>query len=141
MMVRVTPFLLAAVLAFPAAAQTVDPGQLPLAELQAQLAAGKQILVARSLAMTPAEEADFWPVFDELQRGLAELERRRGQARSSIGGGGRGAATGAETLVEADLDQAELFERAWDRLRGALPPEKLARYLDLERRIAASRFF
>ena len=140
-MFRVLPFLLAAVLALPAAAQSADPGQLPLAELKSQLAAGKQIVVARALDMTPAEEADFWPVFDELQRGLADLERRRGEARAAIAGGGGGAAAGAEALVEADLDQARLLERAWDRLRRALPPEKLARYLDLERRIAASRMF
>ncbi len=132
------PLLLAAALASPVTAQDADLATLPLPELKAQLASGKQVVVARQLALTPAEESDFWPVYDELQRGLADVAERRRAALAAIAanGGAEAVADAAEALVEADLDQAELTERAWDRLRDNLPPAKLARYLLLERRIA-----
>ena len=137
-MSRVFLLLLACALAAPALAQSTAPALPTLVELKAQLASGKQIVVARAMGLTPAEEADFWPVFDELQRGLAGVDARRREARAAIAAGGRAAANGVEDLVEADLEYAELLERAWQRLRGSLPPEKLARYLELERRIAAT---
>lgn len=132
------PFLLAAALAAPVAAQDPDLATLPLAELKTQLASGKQVVVARQLALTPAEESDFWPVYDELQRGLADVAERRRAALAAIAANrdAEAVADAAETLVEADIEQADLAERAWDRLRGNLPPAKLARYLLLERRIA-----
>jgi hypothetical protein len=94
------------------------------------------MLVARALALTPGEEADFWPVYDELQRSLADLAERRRNARAALAGDD--AADAVETLVEADLAHAEALERAWSRLRGNLPADKLQRYLDIERRAAAA---
>jgi hypothetical protein len=136
------PILLAAALLLPLAtpivAQDANLATLPLTELRTQLASGKQVVVSRQLGLTPAEESDFWPVYDELQRGLAAVaERRRASLATIAAGAGPGAVADAvERLVESDLEQAELSERAWDRLRRNLPPEKLARYVLLERRIA-----
>ena len=137
-MSRVFLLLLACALAAPALAQSTPPALPTLVELKAQLASGKQIVVSRALGLTSAEEADFWPAFDELQAGLAGVEAKRREARAAIAAGGRAAADGVESLVEADLEHAELLERAWLRLRVAVRPEKLARYLELERRIAAT---
>ena len=133
---RPTLLLLATLLLSPSVlAQSVSP--LPtVEELRDQNASAKQTLVARALSLTPGEEADFWPVYDDVQGGLADLAERRKEARAALGGGD--AADAIETLVETDIAQAEILERAWSRLRGNLPVEKLERYLDIERRAAAA---
>ena len=133
---RPTLLLLAALLLSPSVlAQSAAP--LPtVEELRGQSASAKQTLVARALGLTPGEEADFWPVYDEVQGGLAELAERRKDARAALGG--NDAADAIETLVETDIAQAEILERAWSRLRGNLPADKLERYLDIERRAAAA---
>lgn len=130
--------LLALVLATPAHAQAVDPNAVPLADLKAQLVAGKQSVVAHALGLTSEQETDFWPAYDALQAELGEITTKRREAKAAIAAGGDDAADGIEALVEADTAQARAYERAWSRLRGALPPATLARYLQLERRIAAT---
>ena len=128
--------LLPALLLLPTRADAQAPPLPTVEELRGQTVAGRQTLVARTLRLTPAEEADFWPVYDEVQNGLAAIAARRREARAALAG--EDAEDAVEALVEADVAQAELFERAWSRLRGKLPPDKLARYLDLERRAAAA---
>jgi Spy/CpxP family protein refolding chaperone len=134
---RLSLLLLAALLLpSPVFAQSAAP--LPsVAELQGQTPAGKQTLIARALALTPAEEADFWPVYDATQAALADIATRRREARAALAAGDD-ADDAVEALVEADLDFAETLEQAWSRLRGRLPAGKLARYLDIERRAAAA---
>lgn len=133
---RPTALLFAALLLSPSVfAQSAAP--LPtVEELRGQSASAKQTLVARALALTSGEEADFWPVYDEVQAGLAEIAERRREARADLAGGD--AADAVETLVDADVDEADVLQRAWSRLRGNLPVEKLQRYLDIERRAAAA---
>ena len=133
---RPTLLLLAALLLSPAVlAQSAAP--LPTVdELRGQSASGKQTLVARALALTSGEEADFWPVYDEVQASLADIAERRREARAALAGDD--AADAIETLVDADIDHAETLQRAWNRLRGNLPADKLERYLDIERRAAAA---
>ena len=78
--------LLSLGLSGPALAQaTGDGGQARMAELRAALAPGKQVFIARQMALTPAEEADFWPIYDEHQKGLADLTERR---RDNVAGPG-----------------------------------------------------
>lgn len=133
---RSTVLLLAALLlSSPVFAQSAAP--LPTVEqLRGQSASAKQMLVARALGLTPGEEADFWPVYDEVQRSLAEIAERRTRARAALAGAD--ADDAVETLVESDVALADVFERVWSRLRGKLPAAKLARYLDIERRAAAA---
>ena len=83
-MSRVFLLLLACALAAPALAQSTPPALPTLVELKAQLASGKQIVVSRALGLTSAEEADFWPAFDELQAGLAGVESKRREARAAM---------------------------------------------------------
>lgn len=134
---RLTCLLLAALLLpAPVLAQSAPP--LPsVAELKGQNASGKQMLIARALGLTSAEEADFWPVYDQTQAAIGEIGNRQRAARAALAAG-QDSDDALESLVEADADFADVLEQAWNRLRGRLPADKLARYLDIERRAAAA---
>ncbi len=129
------PVLLAALLPLaPAAAQTADPAA-HLAALRTQLAPGKQVYISRQLALTSAEEAAFWPIYDEHQAALGEITTRRRENAAALAR----AAGDDDTLedlgeeaVDIELDEAALMERTWNRVRRALPMAKALRYLQLE---------
>lgn len=130
---------LAALLAAPALAQTVDPAA-HMASLKAQLAPGKQIFVSRQMGLTPAEEADFWPVYDAHQSELAGLVQRRREAAAAYGRlaslDEEAAADLAEELAEIDLEEARLNEATYSRLSRLLPAAKALKYLQLERQLS-----
>jgi hypothetical protein len=119
-----------------------DGGQARMNELRAALAPGKQIFIARQMNLNPAEEAGFWPVYDELQAGLAELAARRRDNFAAL-------AAATESMDEDDADdladdalkitadEARLFERMQGRMSRAIPPAKALTYLRLELKLAA----
>lgn len=128
----------------PALAQaTGDGGQARMAELRAALAPGKQVFIARQMALTPAEEAEFWPIYDDHQKGLAELAERR---RENVAAVAR-AVTGtvdeddaedlAQDAVSIEADTARLLERTQGRITRAIAPAKALKYLALELKLAA----
>ncbi|PZO08438.1 MAG: hypothetical protein DCF27_08195 [Lysobacteraceae bacterium] len=119
-----------------------DGGQARMNELRAALAPGKQIFIARQMNLNPAQEAGFWPVYDELQAGLAELAARRRENFAAL-------AAATESMDEDDADdladdalaitaeEARLFERTHGRMSRAIPPAKALKYLGLELKLAA----
>lgn len=114
-----------------------------MAALKAQLAPGKQIYIARQMALDPADEADFWPIYDAHQAELASLQQRRREnvaayARAAAGGLDEDAARElAEDALEIAAEQAELMESTYTRLSRAIPPAKALKYLQLEMKLAA----
>jgi Spy/CpxP family protein refolding chaperone len=134
-MVRFTTMMLLALLAGPVLAQ--EAPLPPVSELKAALAPGKQVLVARQLALTSAEEADFWPVYDAYQSGLQELQQRREEALAQIAGADAERLDEiGEELVQIEIDEAELQDTARNRLRNKVSADKVVHYLRLEQRIA-----
>ena len=136
--------LLSLGLSGPALAQASgDGGVARMTELRAALAPGKQVFIARQMALSPAEEAEFWPIYDDHQRDLAELaERRRennaGLARAAAGAVDEGDAEDLlEEAVSIEADEARLFERTQGRMSRAIAPAKALRYLALELKLAA----
>lgn len=122
---------------------TGDGGHARMSELRAALAPGKQVFIARQMSLSPAEEAEFWPIYDEHQKGLAELADRR---RNNIAGLVRASGSAvddddaedlAREAVSIELDEARLFERTEGRLRRAIAPAKALKYLGLELKLAA----
>lgn len=154
---RFPTFLLATALLLPCLAQAQDAGRATLdaranariQSLQQALAPGKQIFIARQLKLTPEEAAAFWPAYDALQAGLANLESRRETlfARRAE----RLAANNyrdndredfAEELLALEASEADLFESTLARLaRARLTMEKAVRYIDLEKDLRALRHF
>jgi hypothetical protein len=126
-----------ALVAAPALAQ--DPS---LAALKAELAQGKQIVVARQMALNPEQEASFWPAYDEHQRELLELNRRHREnsaayARAAASLDEDQAEELADEALEIAREQAQLTERTYSRLRRNIGPEKALQYLQLEAKFAA----
>ena len=122
---------------------TGDGGQARMSELRAALAPGKQVFIARQMSLSPAEEAEFWPIYDEHQKGLAELADRR---RNNIAGLVRASGSAvddddaedlAREAVSIELDEARLFERTEGRMTRAIAPAKALKYLGLELKLAA----
>ena len=130
---------LALLLAQPVSAQTADPAA-HMTGLKAQLAPGKQVFVSRQMGLTPAEEADFWPVYDAHQSELAGLVQRRREAAAAYGrlaSLDEDAITDlAEELAELDLEEARLNEATYSRLSRLLPAAKALKYLQLERQLS-----
>ncbi len=143
-MFRLTIALLLSLgLAGPALAQAGgDGGQANMSALRAALAPGKQVFIARQMALSTAEEAGFWPIYDEQQSGLAELAARR---RANIAG--LAAATDATDEDDADdlakealaieADEARLLERTHARMARAIGQAKALKYLRMELKLAA----
>lgn len=135
-----TALALAALLASPALAQTAADPAAHMAGLKAQLAPGKQVFVSRQMGLTPAEEADFWPVYDAHQNELASLVQRRREAAAAYGRLASldedAIADLAEELAEIDLEEARLNEATYSRLSRLLPAAKALKYLQLERQLS-----
>ena len=144
MMRRIFVLLLSLGLSGPALAQASgDGGVARMTELRAALASGKQVFIARQLALSPAEEAEFWPIYDDHQKDLAELADRR---RSNIAGLARAAGGAVDEDEAEDLareaasieaDEARLLDRTQGRISRALTPAKALKYLALEIKLAA----
>ena len=134
-----TALTLALLLAAPALAQTADPAA-HMAGLKAQLAPGKQVFISRQMALTPAEEAEFWPVYDAHQNELADLVQRRREAAANFARldslDEDEAGDLAEELAEIDLEEARLNEATYSRLSRLLPAAKALKYLQLERQLS-----
>lgn len=137
------PLVLAMAMAVtPAVAQQAAAPSLDA--LRAELAQGKQIVIARRLNLTPEQEAGFWPIYDAHQSELAKLVDRR---RDNAAAYARAVATGrldedaanalAEETLDIDIEQAQLMERTYSRLRRQIDPAKAYEYLQLEAKISA----
>jgi hypothetical protein len=120
-----------------------DGGVARMTELRAALAPGKQVFIARQMALSPAEEAEFWPIYDDHQAGLADLAARR---RDNVAALARAAAGSvdeddaedvANEAVSIEADEARLFERTQGRMSRAIGPAKALRYLALELKLSA----
>lgn len=135
-----TALALALLLAAPALAQTAADPATHMAGLKAQLAPGKQVFISRQMALTPAEEAEFWPVYDAHQNELADLVQRRREAAANFARldslDEEEAGDLAEELAEIDLEEARLNEATYSRLSRLLPAAKALKYLQLERQIS-----
>ena len=154
---RFPTLLLATALLLPAVALAQDAGNAAqdaralarMQSLQAAVAPGKQIFMARQLSLTPEEAADFWPAYDAVQAGLAGLENKRAELQSrraeQIAANEfdeRAREDYAEELLALESDEADLLETALARLaRSSLPMEKVVRYIDLEKDLRALRHF
>lgn len=142
-MFRVVPALfLGLLLSAPVLAQQATDPARHVAELKTQLAPGKQIFIARQMALTPAEEAGFWPLYDEHQKELSDLVRRRransaAYAKAAVAGniGEDFAEDLAEEALRIEQDEAKLNERTYSRMSRSVSPEKALRYLQLEKQI------
>jgi hypothetical protein len=109
-----------------------------------KIKADKKAIVALNMELTESEATGFWPVYNEYQKDLADINKRIGKLIQSYA-----ADYEAKTLTDEKaqklinelvaVEQAEggLQASYAPKLIKVLPAKKVARYLQLENKIRA----
>lgn len=137
---------LAAILAvpvFPALAQAPETADevAQFARLREQIRADRRAVVAANLPLTEAQAKVFWPIYDQFQKELGELQRRRArvilEVMNSPKLGDEYFKKLAEEALQIGVDDARLHRRTFDRLAKVIPVPLAARYMQIEFKIDA----
>lgn len=131
-------------LVVPVSAQNRAPDTIRLAQQQ-QRTADKRLLVTENLWLTEAEARAFWPIYDgyqgELDRIYARIARALSEyVRAYMDNTLTDEQARALTAEALDIDEAEaiLAKTYAAKLDAVLPGKKVARYLQIERKIRAN---
>ena len=108
--------------------------------LRSAVKADKKALVAKTLDLTPAEAAKFWPLYDNYQRSLNTANRQTALAVEELVGYDKPlsnvfAKNLANEMLAADEAEIKARRKMQNGVMKALPPKKAARYLQLEGKI------
>ncbi len=133
--------LASAVLVTPANAQTVDQWTA-LQQLQADLKADRQAVVAANLPLSEGEARTFWPVYKEYRGEIEKLGDRMAKLIAAY-------AANYQSMTDAkadafftewlalERDKVTVREKAVPRIKTALPPQKAARFFQIENKLDA----
>jgi hypothetical protein len=110
-----------------------------LKSVHEKLEADKKSIVAQYMELTESEAQRFWPVYEEIQTDLRELDRRLRDLLQSYAADYRSQSLSDEKAKQL-LDAWIAIEQDGAKHRGAyapkvlkvLPPKKAARYLQIE---------
>jgi len=112
--------------------------------LQEKVKADKKLLVAENMDLTESEAKEFWPVYDQYQNDLAEINERIVDLIKSYAADYRAKSMTDEKaqnliseFVAVGRAEAGLNESYVPKLNKVLPPKKVARYLQIENKIRA----
>ena len=140
---------LAAFVAQVAEAQGSVAGSAGVTDMQAlrdAVKTDKKAFVASQLTLTPAEAKKFWPLYDQYQRTLDQLNQQRSVTIVGEVGRGKPASNAyakqlAAATMAADESEIRARQRLYRRLIRALPALKVERYLELEAKIRAVQVY
>ena len=124
-----------------AMAQTADQWT-QLQQLQADLKADRQAVVAANLPLTEGEAKAFWPVYKEYRGGAEKLgERVAGLITAYAANYTTMNDTKAEAffneMLAIDRDRLTLRQQYMPRVRAVLPAAKAARFFQIENKLDA----
>jgi hypothetical protein len=112
--------------------------------LRDKLRADKKFVVASNMELTESEAKNFWPIYDEYQKDLQNINRRIVAVLESYAADFKSESLTddkAKKLIDEALaiDEAEanLKSTYAPKLGKALPVRKVARYLQIENKIRA----
>jgi Spy/CpxP family protein refolding chaperone len=110
--------------------------------LRAAVKADERALVTKTLDLTPAEAAKFWPIYDAYQRKVDTSNRETALAVEQLVGNDKPlsdvfAKNLANQMLVADETEIKARRTMQNKLMRALPPKKAARFLQLEGKIRA----
>ena len=112
--------------------------------LKEKVKADKKLLVAENMDLTESEAKEFWPVYDQYQNDLAEINERIVDLIKSYAADYRAKSMTDEKaqnliseFVAVGRAEAGLNESYVPKLNKVLPPKKVARYLQIENKIRA----
>jgi hypothetical protein len=107
--------------------------------------ADKKLLIGQNMGLTEAEATSFWPVYEGYQKELDGLNNRLGKVITDYAKAYNGDTLTDEqarvlTAEVLDIDQAEvgLAKSYAEKLGKVLPAKKVARYLQIERKIRSA---
>jgi hypothetical protein len=110
--------------------------------LMDKIKADKKLLVAGNMDLTDAEAAQFWPLYEEYQRGLDQINQQlAGTIMEYAEASSKGAIPDqaaaklldeALTVEEAEIALKKSYAEKFDQV---LPAAKTARYLQIETKI------
>ena len=116
--------------------------------LKDKLKADKKLVVASNMNLTDAEAAGFWPVYDAYQKDLDAINARLlstiQQYAAAYNANSMTDDTAKQLISQAtqiDVDEAQLQKDYTPKLLKVLPATKVARYLQIERKIRAVKYY
>lgn len=126
----------------PVLAQEKPEKELTAAEWRARIQADKKSIVERGMKLTPDEAKKFWPLYESFQRELAVPQREYTRAvidyvAAENSMTDANAKRLSEQVLAASLQEAQLHQKHFKKLLGALPAKKAARYMQIENKIQA----
>ena len=127
----------------PALAQDKPPADpAAIQALKEKLRTDKKAVVAKNMALTEAEAAKFWPLYDAYQKALAPINQRFNRAildyvaaESSMTD--KNARRIVSEIAAADEAEGKLRRSHFGKLSSAIGAKKAARYLQIENKIRA----
>ena len=139
-----TVVAIALLAASPAGAQDKATDVTDMQALQTAVRADKRGYVTKALALSDAEAAKFWPIYDAYQSQLDVANRRRTVALLGVVGRTETisdvyAKNVVKELVAADDTELKARRTMRDRVMKALPARKAICYLQLESKIRAAQ--
>ncbi|HEY7365203.1 MAG TPA: hypothetical protein VIE37_13945 [Methylomirabilota bacterium] len=142
MFLRIAVVVLALLVAVPTFAQDRPADTMQL--VREKVRADKKLLVAQNMGLTEAEAKGFWPVYEGYQQELDKIYARMGKAITDYAKAYNGDTLTDEQarklnaeVLDIDVAEAGLAKTYAGRLDKILPAKKVARYLQIERKIRA----
>lgn len=143
MSLGVAAFVLASFFVVPVFAQDRPPDTTQLA--QQQRTGDKRLLVAENMWLTESEAKGFWPIYDGYQQDLDRIYNRIAKViveyvKAYLDNTLTDEQARALTDEVLDIDEAEasLAKSYAAKLDAVLPGKKVARYLQIERKVRAT---
>lgn len=137
-----TTFLLAGTVLFAGPAIAQQSADTNMEILKQKLKADKRLLVADNMQLTDAEAKDFWPLYDEYQKELEQVNQKLGKTimeYSDAYNKGQIPNDTAKKLLDQVLsieEQEVSLKRTFaGKLERVLPATKAARYMQIETKI------
>jgi Spy/CpxP family protein refolding chaperone len=140
--VRAMLFVVALLVAPIVLAQNKDGDVTDMQALRTAIKADKKAFVSSTMNLTSAEAKRFWPIYDAYQRSADVGNRRRALAIEAVIAKDQSlsnlyARNLANELIANDESEIRARRTLHNRIMRALPPNKAARYLQLESKIRA----
>jgi len=114
------------------------------AESQVQESPQKRAFIDQQLALSPQDAARFWPVYEQHQAGLNELNRRSVENILSYARAWNAGSVDDETAnriareaIAIEEDEAALLKRSYVHASKAVSPAQAARYVQIEAKARA----
>lgn len=98
--------------------------------------AQKVAYITQELDLTPQESQKFWPVFNEMNKKLNELKKKKAHKRRPIvveEMSDKEVMVLCDEILQTELDRANIKKEYFDKIKKILPAKKVFRLLHVER--------